>query len=137
MIKSVFSPLMLIALAFLLVSSPRILAQQSPQAPQEHLVTPLLLQQQMQSASEARQQNVRTVTGFLSTDQAEHAMRDAHIDPVQVRTAIPTLSDQELANLATRANDAQQKFSAGSLSQGMLTLIIVLVAIIIVVAIIH
>jgi hypothetical protein len=64
-------------------------------------------------------------------------MRDAKIDPVQVQTAIPTLSDSELANLSTRATDAQQKFSAGVLGTSMLTLIIVLIAIIIIVAIIH
>jgi small-conductance mechanosensitive channel len=54
-----------------------------------------------------------------------------------VQTAIPTLSDSELANLSTRATDAQQKFSAGVLGTSMLTLIIVLIAIIIIVAIIH
>ncbi len=106
-------------------------------APQEHLVSPQVLQQQAQSVSETRAQNIRTVTDFLSTPVAERALRDAHFDPVQVQTAVPTLSDQELSNLAARATGAQQQFSAGYLSQSMLTLIIVLIAVIIIVAIIH
>lgn len=137
--KSIPSPIMLrgivpAALAFLLICSSSIYAQA---APAEHLVSPQAMQQQVESVSQTREQNIRTVTGFLSTPVAEHAMRDAHYDPVQVRTAIPTLSDQELKDLSSRATDAQQKFSAGYIGQGMLTLIIVLIAVIIIVAIIH
>lgn len=122
------------ALAFLLICPSNTFAQTA--AP-DHLVSPQALQQQVQSASQTREQNIRTVTDFLSTPIAERAMRDAHYDPVQVRTAIPTLSDQELANLSARATDAQQKFAAGYIGQGLLTLIIVCVVIIIIVAIIH
>ena len=122
------------ALAVSLACPPDILAQA---APQDHLVTPQTLQQQVESATQTRQQNIRTVADFLSTPMADRALRDAHFDPVQVRTAIPTLTDQELQSLASRTADAQQRFAAGALSQGMLTLIIVLVAVIIIVAIIH
>jgi len=121
-------------LAFLLVNPAAGVAQASAQ---DHLVSPQALQQQVQRASETRQQNIRTVTDFLSTPIAEHAIRDAHYDPLQVRTAIPTLSDQELANLAARSADAQQKFAAGYIGQGLLTLIIVCIVIIIIVAIVH
>ncbi|HEY1768351.1 MAG TPA: hypothetical protein VGG26_11875 [Terracidiphilus sp.] len=103
----------------------------------DHLVSPQLLQQQVENASQARQQDIRTVTNLLSTPVAERAMRDAHFDPVQVRTAIPTLSDQELANLATRAADAQQRIAAGGLGFGLTTLIVVAIIIIIVVAIVR
>lgn len=122
------------ALTFLLACPADIFAQP---ATQEHLVSPQALQQQVQSVSQTREQNIRTVTDFLNTPTADRAMRDAHMDPGQVRTAIPTLSDQELSNLASRSASAQQQFSAGYLSQSMLVLIIVLVAIIIVVAIVH
>ena len=136
---SILSPLLLrgiipAALAFVLVNPTASMAQSTTQ---DHLVSPQVLQQQVESASETRQQNIRTVTNFLSTPTAERAMRDAHYDPVQVRTAIPTLSDQELANLASRSSDAQQKFSAGYIGQGLLTLIIICVVIIIIVAIVH
>lgn len=136
--QSILSPLLRgvfpAALALLLINPTAGMAQSSTQ---DHLVPPQVLQQQVQNASETRQQNIKTVTDFLSTPIADRAMRDAHYDPVQVRTAIPTLSDQELANLASRSADAQQKFAAGYIGQGLLTLIIVCVVIIIIVAIVH
>jgi hypothetical protein len=104
---------------------------------EDHIVSSQAMQQQVETKSATRQKDIATVTDFLASPQAERAMRDAHINPAQVRTAIPTLSDQELANLSARATDAQQKFSAGLLSSSMLVLIIVVVAVIIIVAAIH
>ena len=103
----------------------------------EHIVSSKALQQQVESSSATRAKNVENLRQFMSTPTAQKAMRDAKIDPVQVQNAIPTLSDGELANLSSRATDAQQKFSAGALTNNMLTLIIVLIAVIIIVAIIH
>ena len=107
------------------------------QTADEHIVSSQTLKKHLETLSSTRQTNIDTLTKFMSTPAAEKAIRDAKIDPVQVQKAIPTLSDRELANLSTRAADAQQKFSAGALSNSMLTLIIVLIAIIIIVAIIH
>lgn len=110
------------------------LAQSSSE---EHIVSSQSLQQKLESSSATRQQEIATLTEFMSTPTANKAMRDAHIDPVQVQKAIPTLSDRDLASLSARASAAQQKFSAGALTSSMLTLIIVLIAVIIIVAIIH
>jgi hypothetical protein len=108
------------------------------QAPaDDHIVTSQALQLQVELSSAERQKDVATVTDFLSTPIAERAMHDSHFDATQVRAAIPTLSDRELKDLATRATDAQQKFAAGGLTNAMLTLIIIAVVVIIVVAIIH
>jgi DNA-binding PucR family transcriptional regulator len=104
---------------------------------QDHLVSPSDLQQQVQTNAATRQQNIETVTNFLSTPIAERAMKSHHYDPVKVRSAIPTLSDEELANLASRANDAQQKFAGGFLGIGVLTLLIIIIVVIIVVAVVH
>lgn len=104
---------------------------------QEHVLSPQAMEQQLEDASAVRQQNIKTVTDFLSTPTAERVMRDSKIDPVQVRTAIPTLSDQELANLSVRATDAQQKMAAGTLGNGLLILIILAIVVIIIVAIVH
>ena len=123
------------AVLIVLFSYPADLLAQSTAS--DHVVSSKLLQQQVESSSAARQKNVDTLSKFMSTPTAEKAMRDAKIDPVQVQKAIPTLSDNELANLSSRATDAQQKFSAGALTNNMLTLIIVLIAVIIIVAIIH
>ena len=107
------------------------------QASEDHIVSSQTLQNNLQTSSAERQSNIQTLKTFMSTPTAEKAMRDAKIDPVQVQKAIPTLSDRELADLSARATDTQQKFSAGVLGTSMLTLIIVLVAVIIIVAIIH
>lgn len=107
------------------------------QADTDHVVSSQALQQQLVLSAAARQKDIATVTGFLSSSLAERAMHDARIDPVQVRAAVPTLSDQELANLAARSADAQQKFSAGMLGLGTLAIIIVIVAVIIIVAAVH
>ncbi len=107
------------------------------QSPEEHIVSSQTLQQNLQTSSTARQTNIQTLTNFMSTPTAEKAMRDAKIDPVQVQKAIPTLSDRELADLSARATDTQQKFSAGVLGVGLLTLIIIVIAVIIIVAIVH
>lgn len=122
------------ALAVLLAFPPQ---NMFAQAPQDHLVTSQSLEQQVQSTSHTRQQNIETINNMLSTPIAERAMRDAHYDPIQVRTAVPTLSDQELANLATRAADVQQKISGGVLGFGVITLLVIAVIILIVVAIVR
>ena len=106
-------------------------------AADDHLVTSEALQHQVQLSSAERAQDIANVTAFLSTPVAERAMRDSKIDPVQIRTAVPTLSDQELKNLASRTADAQNKIAAGGLTSLALTLIILGVIIIIVVAIFH
>jgi hypothetical protein len=122
------------AVLIVLLSYPASLLAQSPD---EHIVSSQTLQQNLQTSSAARQINIQTLTNFMSTPTAEKAMRDAKIDPVQVQKAIPTLSDHELADLSARATDTQQKFSAGVLGVGLLTLIIIVIAVIIIVAIVH
>lgn len=123
-----------IALLLLLASPLNLFSQPSAE---DHIVSSQALQQQVETSSATRQKNIATVKGFLASPQAERAMRDAHMNPAQVRTAIPALSDQELANLSARAADAQQKFAAGMLSNDMLLLVILLVAVIIIVAAVH
>ena len=123
------------AVLVVLMSYPSDLIAQT--AAEEHIVSSQSMQQQLQTSTAKRQKDIETLTNFMSTPQAQKAMRDAKIDPVQVQKAIPTLSDHELANLSSRATDAQQKFAAGVLGTSTLTLIIVLIAIIVIVAIIH
>jgi hypothetical protein len=95
------------------------------------------MQKQILNSASDRHKNIQAVTGFLSTPIADRAMRDAHYNPVQVRRAIPTLSDQELASLAARAADAQQKFAAGALTKAELGLIAIAFVVLIVVIIVH
>jgi len=94
---------------------------------QSHVVTPADLQKNVVAASQARQRDLEAVQQFLSTPAAEKAMKSAQVDPKQVRTAVSTLNDQELARLAARADKAQADFAAGRVEERDLILIILAV----------
>ena len=98
---------------------------------QNHVVSPADLQKQVMTASQQRQHNLETLQQFLSSPLAEKAMKDANINPRQVQSAIPALSDQELAQLSARADKAQRDFAAGDLSQRDILLIILAVVVLV------
>jgi hypothetical protein len=117
--------------------SPVLRAQQGSASPDTHLVSPAQLQQQVQSVSAQRQTNIDTLTQFLSTPAAVGKMKSEHIDPSQVKNAIPSLSDAELADLSARAVKAQQQFAAGAMSNNDLLIIILILVVVILIAVIH
>jgi hypothetical protein len=94
----------------------------------DHLVSPSDLQKAAVGASQRRQQNLDTLRTFLSSDKATKAMKSAHMNPQQVTEAVGSLNDEELAQLATRANTAQNDFAAGNLDNRELLIILVAVA---------
>jgi hypothetical protein len=98
---------------------------------QSHIVSSSDLQKQVASASQTRQNNLQTVQKFLSTPMAEKAMKSANMDAQQVKTAVSTLDDQELAQLSARANKAQADFAAGNLNDRDLILIILAIAVLV------
>jgi hypothetical protein len=102
-------------------------AFQSPllAAAENHVVSPAELQQATASAARTRQQNIDKVEKFFSSEQSEKALKSAHLDAVQIKKAVPTLSDQELARLATRADKAQKDFAAGALTNQQITYILI------------
>jgi hypothetical protein len=55
-------------------------------------------------------------------------LKSAHIDAQHVQNAVSQLSDQELAQLASRASKAQADFAAGTLSDRDLIIILVAIA---------
>lgn len=97
-------------------------------ATQNHVVSPVELQQATASAARSRQQNIDKVEKLFSSAQAEKALKSAHLDAVQVKKAVPTLSDQELARLAQRADKAQKDFAAGALTNQQITYILIALA---------
>jgi hypothetical protein len=101
----------------------------------EHLVSPTELQKAVVDASQKRQQNLGTLNQFFSSERAQQALESAHQTPEQVRKAIASLSDDELAQLASRANKAQADFAAGRMDDH--DWLIVLVCIAALVLIIH
>lgn len=94
----------------------------------QHLVSPADLQKAAVDASQTRQQNIDTLNKFLSTDQARQAMQSAHMNPQEVKNAVAGLSDEELAQLASRASKAQADFAAGSIGDRDLLIILVCIA---------
>lgn len=124
-----------VALFALIASSPALHAQQPAQ--DSHIVSPAQLQQQVQNSAAVRQKNIESLTRILSTPAAEQAMKTAHVDPVQVKTAIPTLSNAELAKLSARAEHAQQEFVAGHLSNGAWVVILIAVVVVIIIIAVH
>lgn len=90
----------------------------------QHLVSPGDLQKAAVNASQSRQQNIDALNGFLSSDQAQNALESAHMNPQEVKKAVAGLSDEELAQLASRANKAQADFAAGNIGDRDLLIIV-------------
>jgi hypothetical protein len=102
-----------------------------------HVVSPSEMQQTMLASAQARQRSLETVRGFFSTPQAAKALQTAHVTPEQINHSVASLSDAELASMASRAQRAQADFAGGSLSSrdliliilGMVALILIIVAV--------
>ena len=101
---------------------------------QDHVVAPSDIQRDVAASSSARQKNQAQLENFVSSPEAQRAMKSAHLDASQVKNAIPNLNDEELADLSTRSEKAQADFSAGRMSDR--DLIIILIAIVALVLII-
>jgi hypothetical protein len=95
---------------------------------QNHVVTSSDLQKDVAAASAVRQNNLSQVEGFLSSTEAQRAMKSVHIYPQQVKNAIPQLNDDELAQLSARSEKAQKDFAAGNISDRDLLIILVAIA---------
>jgi hypothetical protein len=101
---------------------------------QSHVVKPSELQQEMMTATQTRQHNLETLQNFLSTPEAAKAMQSAKIDPRQVKTAVATLNDDDLAQISSRATKAQNDFAAGRLSdRDLIWIIVAVVALILII----
>ena len=118
----------LCSLLVLLFAVPRSLYAETP-----HVVTTAELQAKVVQQSQLREQNQKALRSFLSSSEVQEAMRSARINAQQVETAIPSLSDAELAQLAARASHAQKDFAAGGLSRGALLIIAIAVVVVIII----
>lgn len=95
---------------------------------QAHVVSPSDMQREVLAATQQRQRNLEKVRDFFSSEKAQNALKSAHMDANQVKTAVSTLSDADLAQLASRADKAQADFVAGTLSDRDLIIILVAIA---------
>jgi hypothetical protein len=112
-----------------LCAMPQFMAAQST----DHVVSTSDLQKATVEASRTREQNIATLNAAFSSNKAQKALEAANIDPAQVKTAVASLNDQELAQLAAKVTKAQNDFAAGYISDRDLLIILVAVAVLIVV----
>ena len=95
---------------------------------QDHVVSPAEIQRDAAAASGARQQHVHQLDGFLSSSPAQEALKSAHMDPQEVKSAVQQLDNEDLAQLSARAEKAQREFAAGNISDRDLLIILVAIA---------
>jgi hypothetical protein len=98
---------------------------------QDHVVSSSDVAKDLQAAAAHRKEQLAKVDGFLGTSEAKKALAGAHIDYQQVHAAVQSLSDEDLARIAARADQAQKDFAAGDLSDRDLLIILVAVAVLI------
>jgi len=126
--KKLLSPKMSILLVLLIgqgvASSPSLLAQ-------DHVVSSSDIQKDLNTASGARQKNQEQVRSFLSSPEAQQAMKTAKLNPQQVTSAVSQLNDADLARLAARTDKAQKDFAAGTIDNHDLLLILIAIAVLI------
>ena len=94
----------------------------------EHVVTSTELKKAAVDASRTRQQNLETLRVFFSSEKAQQALKSIHANPEQVKDAVASLNDAELARLASRVQKAQGDFAAGKLSDRDLIVILIAIA---------
>ena len=95
---------------------------------QTHVVSPSDIHKELVNAAQTRRENQQKVKGLFSSDETRKAMEAAQINPERVDTAISTLSDEELARLAARADNLDKDFAAGRISDRDLLIIILGIA---------
>jgi Flp pilus assembly protein TadB len=95
---------------------------------QSHVVSQADIHKELVNTTQTRQQNLEKTRRLFSSDETRKAMEAAKISPEKVEAAISTLSDAELARLASRADKIDQDFAAGRISDRDLLIIILGVA---------
>jgi hypothetical protein len=95
---------------------------------QNHVVSSSDIQKDVAAASASRQQNLAQLESFLSSKEAQRAMKSAHVNYQQVKNAVRQLNNDDLARLSARSEKAQKDFAAGTLSDRDLIIILVAIA---------
>lgn len=97
----------------------------------QHVLSPTDIQKELVNATETRIKNREKVTELFSSKAAQKALKGAGMDPGQVKIAVATLNDAELAQLAARSDKLHEDFAAGKISNRDLLFIIVGIAVLI------
>ena len=103
---------------------------------EDHLVSREAARERVLDAAAQRTQSLATIDAALSTPQAVEAAAAVGADTAQLRAALPTLSDSEIADLATRAEALQSDPVAG-LDDDIKTLLIIFLIVAIVILVLQ
>src|SRR5512139_3672269 len=95
---------------------------------QTEVVSPSDIHKELVNTAQTRQKNLEKTRRLFSSDETRKAMEAAQISPEKVDAAVSTLSDEELARLASRADMLDQDFAAGRLSDRDLLIVLVGIA---------
>ncbi len=105
---------------------------------QSHVVKLTDLQKEVMEVTNARQRNVETVTSFLNIPEAQKALNAAGLNPVQLHSALSSMTDQYLARLAPRAETARADFAAGRIpDRDLIWIVLIVVGIVLIVVILR
>jgi hypothetical protein len=87
------------------------------------------------SATQARQAKIGTVQKLLATEQAQQMLRAANVDTAKAQKSVTLLSDNELNQLAERASQVEADLAAG-LTRGQTSLLILVGAVVVIILVI-
>jgi hypothetical protein len=103
---------------------------------EDHLVSPEAARERLLDAAAGRDRSLATLDAALSTPEAAQAAASLGADTRQLRAALPTLSDAEVADLAARAEALQADPVAG-LDEDIRTLLIIFLIVAIVILVLQ
>lgn len=101
----------------------------APSIRAERHVLPLAdLHQKAVDQSQTRSANLKKLESLFEIEPARKALATSGIDAKELRNAASLLSDDELANLAARAEKTSNDFAAGALNNQQITYILIALA---------
>jgi len=129
--KALLKPSLSVLLAYAVV----VAALPRPLQAEEHVVPLGDVQARLAASAARRAQNAGDIQRVLSYPAAVEALRQARVSGEQVRAAVATLDDAELARLASQARASEKDVRAGLIT-GILALIGLIVVIVVVLALV-
>jgi hypothetical protein len=97
-------------------------------AAEEHVVSGDELRQRIVSAQQTREDQLREVHKFLSSEAVKKSLQSADLSVNQVQRAVSLLDDDELTRLANRTRSIANDLRAGALNNQQLTYIVIALA---------
>ena len=111
------------------------------QAQDKHVVTSQELSKDAARPAETRGANEAALRQLFSSEQAQQALKSAHIDYSKVDKAVSQLSDEDLAKLAARSRQLQGNFAGGRVGglsdRDLLIILIIALLVIALIAALH